>query len=109
MIEYFPIDNRKMEFKLYDDLAAMNYKFDPSGWPTIASTINTLSQPEREVIYALIIHHAKLSGVDVNETKQPYKCGFLTPSTGSGITNSSVDNFPLELRRVISAYVTTTK
>lgn len=98
-----------MEFKLYDDLVASTSKFDPSSWPTIAATINTLSQSERETIYALIIHHAKINNVEVTETKQPYKCGFMTPSTGSGITNSSIDNFPLELRRIISAYVTTTK
>lgn len=95
-----------MEFKLYDDLMASRTKFDASSWPTIASTINTLSQSEREIIYSLIIHHAMINGVTVTKTKQPYKCGFMTPSSGTGITNTSIDNFPLELREIITTYVT---
>lgn len=100
-----------MEFKLYDELAAATAttKFDPSSWSTIATTINTLSLAEREIIYALIIHHATLNNAQMNGTKLPYKCGLLTPSTGTGITNSSMENFPLELRRIIVGYVTTTK
>ena len=109
-------------FPLYDQLCKVQESSLPD-WPRLCVAITGLSLGHSKIIYALILHHyitiqgntnmsesqgslARFQGAHTGRKKNsqlPY--GGKTFDQGKGIM-FNVNNVPLELRNVISAYLT---
>lgn len=94
-----------VQHHLYDLCAKSveTYEYDPKHLSSVANTItNVLSDHQREVVVSLILHHAQLNGVlDTSGKNLPYKCKYITGTTGLIL---DVSQAPEDLLKIIAVY-----
>jgi hypothetical protein len=89
------IKSKKKEFPLYERLLAkvnLEAPLDSKVWPQI----NRLDMNNLEIIYYLILHHARLNG---NKEEVPY--AKKVHEGGRGVIYD-VDSLPLELQHLLA-------
>jgi len=94
---------KKTSFPIYDELLLSSANIEPMNPRVMSETIDNMEKEIKEIIYAIILHHEKMSSGFAFGTF-PYKGHTPFGSKNNGIC-FEISNFPPLLKKILTLLI----